>query len=225
LSIGIFIFIFINNYTLEFLKSLNGMKPQFAIVAFAIILSSCAGSYKRINPPGITYLSKSVDKSVTLEYQYNVLPSKYAKNEVESDIKLLAIKITNNSGHDIILGKDARLYFTDTSRVQLVDKKYAFTHLKQQSGFYLLYLAITTIVLNIGTGSEGSNSFIPIGYVVGPGLAVGNFAVASSVNGRFKKELNKYYIDLGTKIKKDSTVYGLVGINTWKYEALSLKVD
>ena len=200
------------------------MKPQILLLAFTLLLGSCASSYKAINPAGLTYLSKSTDKSVTLEYQYGILPGKYAKNEVENDFKLIAIKITNNSGHDVVLDKDIRLYFGDTTKVLLTDKKLIYNRLKQQSNFYLLYLALTTVALNLDKG-DGTNYFVPIGYVVGPGLAVGNFLVATTVNHRFKNGLNKYYIPPGTIIKNNATLYGLIGIKTWKYEALTLKVD
>ena len=88
------------------------MKPQKLLVLLSIFLSSgCASSYQMINPPGLTYLSNSSDKSVSLDYKYNLLPKKYAKKEVKNNIRLVAVKITNNSGRDLVFAKDIKLTY------------------------------------------------------------------------------------------------------------------
>lgn len=199
------------------------MKPKILLLAIVLFLESCAASYQLINPPGLNYLSNNSDKSVNFEYKYSLLPRKYAKKEEGNDIKLVAIKITNSSGHDLVFGRDAKLTFGNGNEAVLIDKGEVYNKLKQQSGFYLLYLLLTPMTLNVNS-SNGTSSSTPIGYGVGPGLAGLNMIVASTANSNFKEELDKYEV-IGTTIKNNTTIYGLVGIKTTNYEALKIKVN
>lgn len=200
------------------------MKPQIIILVFALSLCGCASSYKQINPPALNYLSKSTDKSVNFEYQNNLYSGREAKYELENDIKLVAIKITNNSGKDIVIGKNVNLFYADTSKVSMIDKYDVYSILRQQSNFYILYLALTTVILNVDKG-DNNNTLAPIAYVIGPGLAASNFFVSRAINRGFKRELNKYYVFTGDTIKSSTVKYGLVGIKNWKYQDLVIKVD
>jgi hypothetical protein len=200
------------------------MKSQNLLVLLCIFfLGSCASGYQMINPPTLNYLSTSTDKSVTLDYKYNLLPKKYAKKETRNNIKLIAVKITNNSGGDLVFGKDIKLTYGNGSEVVLMENEQVFKVLKQQTATYLLYLLLTPITLNTSSNGQQTSS-VPIGYVVGPGLAGANIIIAGSANGTFKEELLKYNIT-GTTIKNGSTVYGLVGINSPNFEGIKVKVQ
>jgi len=77
--------------------------------------------------------------------------------------------------------------------------------IKQKVPFYLFYLLLTPTQLTVNEDS------FPIGYVLGPGLAAGNMAVASTANSRLKKELTDFDL-FGKTIKPGQTLYGLIGI-------------
>ncbi|HEY4327958.1 MAG TPA: hypothetical protein VGN20_28500 [Mucilaginibacter sp.] len=200
------------------------MKLQKIIPTLSVIfvLSSCAAGYKTINPNSLNYQSTSMDKGVTVDYKYGLLSSRYAKKETNNKIRLVAIKVTNNSGKDLIFGKNIKLTFTNNNEIALMDENQTYSELKQGWAGYLFYLLLTPATLNVN--SNGTQSSTPIGYVLGPGLAAGNIIAASSANNNFKDELTKYDIS-GSVIKNGDSVYGLVGFKSDTFDAIKVRVD
>lgn len=176
-----------------------------------------------IKPATLTYLSNSSDKSVSLDYKYNLLPKKYAKKETKNNIKLLAVKITNNSGRDLVFAKDIKLTYGNGNEVILMGNEQVFKTLKQQTALYLLYLLLTPATFNTTSNGQQTSS-IPIGYGLGPGLTAINMITAGTANKNFKEELLQYNI-IGITIKNGATVYGLVGINSANFESIKIKVQ
>lgn len=200
------------------------MKSQRLLLLLIIFfLGSCASGYQMINPPALNYLSNSTDKSVTLDYKYNLLPKKYAKKETKNNIRLVAVKITNNSGRDLIFAKDIKLTYGNGSEVVLIENEQVFKTLKQQTATYLLYLLLTPVSFNTTSNGQQTSS-VPIGYGLGPGLTAINMITAGTANQKFKEELLNYNIN-GTTIKNGTTVYGLVGINSANFEGIKIKVE
>lgn len=200
------------------------MKLQtIGVLLCVFFLSSCASSYHLINPPSINYLSNSNDKSVILDYKYSLLPKKYAKKETKNNIKLIAVKLTNNSDRDLIFGKDIKLVYGNGSDVILIENERVYTALKQQSTYYLFYMLLTPAKFSSSSNGQQTSSF-PIGYAIGPGLTAINMIVAGTANSAFKKELVNYNI-IGTVVKKGATVYGLVGINSTNFENIKVKIE
>ena len=200
------------------------MRPTaILLLASIFFLSSCAANYQIINPPALKYLSSSTDKSVAMDYKYNLLVKKYAKKETKFNIKVVAVKLTNNSGRDLVFGKDIKLTYENGTEMALVENQKVFNTLKQQAGLYLLYLLLTPAKLTVSSNGMQTSS-TPVGYVLGPGLAGANLLIASSANDKFKEELLKYNIN-GTTIKNGATVYGLVGINSGDFESIKVKVE
>lgn len=200
---------------------------KIPILLFTIsTLTSCASRYKTIEPKAITYLSSHEKNSIKLEYKYDLLNKKYKKKELKKGIKFVAIKITNNSGKDVMFGKDIFLTYESGLLVNVMDKEQVYSILKQQPASYLWYLLLTPINLYTSSSNgmeEDSNTF-PIGLILGPGIAGGNMIAASSANNKFKAEISDYNINESI-IKKGETKYGLIGIKTDSYEALKIKVE
>lgn len=195
------------------------------VLFVAINIISCASGYKTINPNHLNYKSSSIDKGVTLEYKYDLLNKKYRKKEVKNDVRLLAIKLTNNSNTNLTFGKDVKLVYENGSEVITLETERVFKILKQKPASYLWYLLLTPLQFT-KTETNGFNtktSSTPIGLAIGPGIAGGNMIVAGSANKKFKNDLFSYDID-GMEIKKGETVVGLVGIRTANYEAIKVKV-
>lgn len=167
-------------------------------------------------------MSGSSDKSVNVDYKYNLLTGRYAKRETNSNVKLVAVKVTNNSGRDLHFGKDIKLVYNNGADVVMLDNAKLFDATKQHPAIYLLYLLLTPSKLTTSSGNGASNS-VPIGYAIGPGIAGGNIIAASSANSKYKEELLKYDI-AGTVVKNGETVYGLVGISTNSFEGIKVKV-
>ena len=193
-----------------------------------ISLLSCASGYKTIAPKSINYISKSEANDVVLEYKYNLLSKKYAKKEDKKGVKLVAVKIANNTDRDLILGRYINLIFENGNAVNVLENDRAFTNLKQSPTSYLWYLLLTPV--NFYTyktnsrGVEETTSSTPVGLILGPGLAGGNMIAAGSANKNFKNELSKFNI-YGQTIKKGEVKFGLIGIMSNSYESLKLKVE
>jgi hypothetical protein len=186
-------------------------------------LTNCASGYKMIEPKSINYVSTNETDNVKLEYKYDLLDKKYAKKELKKGVKLVAIKITNNSEKDLMFGRDAKLTYENGTEIFVMENEKVFTSLKQSAASYLWYLLLTP--LNLYTAENGQQtSSTPIGLIVGPGLAGGNMIAASSANKKFKTEMLEYNIN-GTLIKKGETKYGLIGIKADSFDSLKLKVE
>ena len=191
-----------------------------------LFLNSCASGYKTINPTSLNYLSKNVTSNITLEYKYDLLNKKYKKKESKNDIKLVSLKITNNSENDIVFGKDIRLAYENGNEALILENERVFKTIKQSPTSHLFYLLLSSLrfykTSTLPNGQIVTEDGFPIGLIIGPGLAGGNMIAASSANSNFKKELEANNI-IGKTIKKGETVFGLVGIQSTSYEALKLK--
>jgi len=181
-----------------------------------------------IEPKSINYISSNESDGVKLEYKYDLLDKKYEKKELKKGVKLVAVKITNNSAQDLMFGQDAKLTYENGTEVYVMENEKAFKTLKQSPASYLWYLLLTPV--NFYTTETNSNGFqqetssTPIGLVLGPGLAGGNMIAAGSANKKFKEEMLEYNVN-GTIIKNGETKYGLIGIKTDSFDALKLKIE
>jgi hypothetical protein len=203
-----------------------------SLLVFAILLNSCASGYKKINPKTLNYISKTVENNVTLEYKYELLEKKYKKKETKNGIKLIAIKITNNTEKDLSFGKDFKLTYENNNELNLIETEMLFKTIKQSPASHLWYLLLTPVKFYSGTTTtqngnttetKPANSF-PIGLILGPGIAGGNMLVAGSANKKFKNELMEFNI-LGKKIKKGETSYGLIGVSSYNYDSIKVKLN
>ncbi len=201
---------------------------KIALLSICITaLTSCASGYKMINPESINYISNNTLNDVTLEYKYDLLDKKYAKKELKKGIKLLAVKITNNSDRDLTFGKDIKLTYENGNEIFVIENEKVFKTLKQSPASYLWYLLLSPVNLYTSKSTNGTQedtSSIPIGLILGPGLAGGNMIAAGSANKKFNTEMLKYNIN-GTIINKGKTVYGLIGIRTNSFDAIKLKLE
>ncbi|WP_438962751.1 hypothetical protein [Nonlabens sp.] len=202
---------------------------KITLLSIAIAtLTSCASGYRMIEPTSINYLSTNETDNVVLQYKYDLLDKKYAKKELKKGVKLIAVKIANNSEKDIIFGKDAKLTYENGTEVYVLENQKAFKTLKQSPASYLWYLLLSPANLyttkTSSNGIQQETSSTPVGLVLGPGLAGGNMIAAGSANKRFEEELLKYNVN-GSIIKKGETKYGLIAIETDSFEALELKIE
>ena len=199
---------------------------KIALLLLVVAFSSCASTYTSINPNSLNYVSKSTDKGVALEYKYELLSKKYNKKEVAKGIRLVAVKLTNNSTKDLVFGKDLKLTYDNDNVLYVMENEKVFSSLKQNIATYLFYLLLTPLqfIKTEGNGFQQKTSTTPIGLVIGPGLTAGNMITASSANKKFKKNLLEYNLN-GKTIKRGATVSGLIGIRSDDYNAIKVKVD
>jgi hypothetical protein len=198
------------------------IKITFLFIVIAS-LTSCASGYKMIEPKTINYVSTNETDNVKLEYKYDLLDKKYAKKEIKKEVRLVAVKITNNSDKDIMFGGNTKLTYENGTEISVLENDKVFKTLKQSPASYLFYLLLTP--LNFTTSSSsGNSSSTPIGLIVGPGLTGGNMIAAISANKKFKTQMLEYNIN-GSIIKKGETKYGLIGIKSDSFDSLKLKIE
>ncbi|RTY81593.1 hypothetical protein EKL99_12440 [Flavobacterium sp. ZB4P23] len=198
------------------------------LLLIVILLNSCASGYKPIQPASLNYISNNTLHGVTLEYKYDLLNKKYAKKETKKGLRLVAVKVKNNTEKDLVFGKDIKLNFESGNELYLLENEKTFKSLKQSPASYLFYLLLSPIqFFTTKTNSNGmteQTSSTPIGLIIGPGLALGNMIVASNANKKFKTELNDYSIN-GKIIKKGETVFGLITFQSDNYGAIKVRVE
>jgi hypothetical protein len=202
------------------------------LLIFAMLLNGCASGYKKINPETINYASKSIESNILLEYKYDLLEKKYKKKETKNSVKLIAVKITNNTEKEIVLGRDFKLSYENGNEVSLIETEKLFKTIKQSPASYLWYLLLSPLQFYSGTTTTSNGYYtetkpantFPIGLIIGPGLAGGNMIAASTANKNFKNELMQFDLN-GKIIKKGETVYGLIGSNSNSYDSIKIKVQ
>ena len=191
-----------------------------------LFLNSCASGYKKIQPKTINFASRCENNSIVLEYKYDLLEKKYKKKELNNGLKVIAVKVTNNTSNDLVFGKDIRLTYENGNELNLLETNVVYNTIKQSPASYLWYLLLTPMQFQTTTtnsfGQQTSSSSTPIGLVIGPGLAGGNMIAASSANKNFQNDLTKNDI-IGKIIKKGETVYGIVGIRSDNYDTIKVK--
>ncbi len=200
------------------------------LLVFVLLLNSCASRYRKINPQTINYLSKNADGNILLEYKYDLLEKKYKKNETKNNIKLVAVKITNNTEKEVVLGRDFKLVYENGKEINLIETEKLFKTIKQSPASYLWYLLLSPIKFELKTTTSNNNGnpetdsqfSFPIGVILGPVLTFGNMIVAGNSNKNFKKELLDFDL-YGKSIKIGETIYGLIGINSNGFDKIIIK--
>lgn len=200
------------------------MKNLVALWVTGLCLSGCATSYNMIMPPMLSYPDKTVSDSVSFYYRYNVLEEsdnrKYARREQKSGVKILSVKVVNNSAKTISFKNNLQLF--DGSRLVLPkDNTLVYYDVKQSVPSYLVYLILLPmhkITVNFG----GPANVFPFGYVVAPLFATTNMIKAAHANNLFRFEMVKFNI-INQDIPPGETVYGLICIESEDEIPLTLK--
>jgi hypothetical protein len=205
----------------------NTITKIFAI-AIVFILSGCAASYKPIYPVSLNYDSHQSEDGVELSYKYDVLRQngnkKYAKKEDKKGVKLVALKITNNTQSVVNIGKNLTLY-SGNNQIRPMEPMVIKESIKQIVPGYLPYLLLTFVNLTTTKEQNGmiEQNVIPIGLVLGPGITVGNMLIAGDANTKLLDELRLYNL-IGRDIKPGETVYGIIGVRDIGYSPITVEV-
>ena len=208
------------------------MNAKFRFVCLFFVLPffmSCASSYKSISPETLEYHNHSTNDKIDFAYHYDVLTEsrnkKYAKHELKNALSLVAVKITNHTGHDINPMTDA-VFYIDNNPAYFVDQRTTVKKIKQGVPIYLLYLlfspaTITTSSSNSYDGTQNSNSF-PVGLIIGPALTATNMIVAGTANKSFKEEIELY--TPYRQVHDGETIYALVAFSDIGKDEITLRL-
>ena len=189
------------------------------VCSLVILCASCASTYEVIDPKRVNYENTTIKDSIEFSYRYDVLSyrgnRKYAKKEVPQGVKIVAVKIVNNTPNSFLCGDDY-VIFSNGKKMRLLAPDEAFKKLRQIAPGHLLYMLLTPMQFYSG------NTTLPIGLVLGPVITLGNIATALTANDKFKIELETMYI-YGRVVKPGEEVYGVICIATSGYGPLSME--
>lgn len=189
-----------------------------------IILSGCASTYKPINPSTLNYNAHDLQDGIALSYKYDVLRErgnrKYAKKEAKKGVKLIAVKITNNTDSVINVGRDIAFY-SGKNQLFLMEPMVVQESIKQNVLAYLPYALLTFVNLSVTNGS--STEFYPIGLALGPAATISNMVIAGTANKKLLDELYDYNI-LSRDIQKGESVYGIIGVRDIGFSPISVRM-
>src|ERR1700690_2831087 len=132
-------------------------KFRFVCLFFVVpFFMSCASSYKPISPETLEYHNHSTNDKIDFAYHYDVLTEsrnkKYAKHELKNNLNLVAVKITNHTGHDINPMTDA-VFYIDNEPAYFVDQRIVERQIKQGVPIYLLYLLFSPMTFTTSSTS------------------------------------------------------------------------
>jgi len=182
------------------------------ILMYSIFLVGCAAIYKPINPPSLNYISHDLQDGIGFSYKYDVLLEKgnrkYANKEYKKGMKLVAVKMTNNTDSILNVGRDL-VFYAGQKELNLLEPIAIKNSIKQIVPGYLTYLLLSFTYINVSSGNTSKT--YPIGLVLGPVVTFGNVAVAASANNKMFNELQEYNV-LSRDIQKGETIYGIIGI-------------
>jgi hypothetical protein len=221
-----------NNCKLETLKLLmrKHLKTFISITIVSLFFTSCASVYHSINPTTLDFQSKSGDSSFRVEYQTNLLTGKYAKREIKSDVYLIAVKVTNNSGREIILRNNLKILSGEKEVTSMALSSF-YDATQQNPEKSLMFLFITPLnaysfsqTTDAGQVTSQKIKFFPIGIILGPVLSLVNRAEAKAANKKFKNELDKNDI-LERVIPAGHIDYGLIAIRDVSSSDLIFKIN
>ena len=195
-------------------------KTIACLLTACYLFASCAMSYRPINPPTLRYPQGDSDN---FAYKYDVLSQtgnrKLAKKETKTQIRIVAVRIYNNTTQTLKYGANYNIYSGDRVADILAPQE-ATANVKEIAPLYFLYLLLTPTTLTDNSGT--SSNHYPIGVVLGPGISLLNFGIASGANSHFRKELEEYNI-VGKEIKPGETAYGLIAIQSPDFAPLTIK--
>jgi len=196
-----------------------------AVISLFIVLTGCAATYKPINPKSLNYLGSNSQEGISFSYKYDVLRergnNRYAKKENKKGIKLVAVRLTNNTDTTISIAKHVS-FFAGGNQIFPLEPVAIKHTIKQIVPSYLPYLLLTFLNFYVATGN--SVEVYPIGLVLGPGITIGNMATSATANARLFQELNRYNL-LHQDIKKGETLYGIIGFARTGYDPIEVKIN
>jgi len=109
-------------------------------------------SYKEIRPTEIYFSATSSNDGIDLAYKYDVLEErgnhKYPKKEERKGIRLVAVKLTNNSDTTINVARDLAFYGGE-NQIFPLEPKTIKNALQQQPILYILYMVFTPLKLEV----------------------------------------------------------------------------
>jgi hypothetical protein len=112
----------------------------FTYFLASLLLFGCAASYRPIEPETLVFSTTQNDSDVKFGYRYEVLSfkgnKKSAKKERKKNVRVVALKIENNTNKTLKLGESLSLFSGDNN-IYPMDPEIVFKQLRQTVPVYL----------------------------------------------------------------------------------------
>jgi hypothetical protein len=186
-----------------------------SILSLSLLLTNCASFYHAVHPDKISYPpTVNITDKLDLTYRYDVLKDagnkKFVNSERKRNLKIVAVKLTNNSDTTINISKDVSFY-CGGSKIALLSPIETKSKIQQSWPAYGLYLI-------------GCISLAPLDILIFGGIGAGNMIVAADANKKLLTELTKYDIT-NKELKKGESVIGLIGFEALHADPLTVKLN
>lgn len=202
------------------------LKQRGLLFLCIIFLCSCATKYRPVNLSGINFGTKSEKSDVEIYYRYDIMATaknpRQANKELRKDMKIAALKITNNTPAEIVIGENAKFY-ADGKELNILPTNILNRHMKQGVVPYIGYLLLSPLKFSYDIDNGARTVQIFGGAVIGTALMAGNIYVAAKANKALKKDLEKNSL-YKKNILPGETVYGLIALQKTGYVPLQLKL-
>lgn len=182
---------------------------------FITIITSCASSFKTLNPENQEFSHKVETKELIVEYNPKLLEhsknTRFQKKIDRKKVSFIVGKFTNKSSDTLNLADDVIFNIENKS----VNESYSKLKQKPWTYFLALISAGFTISSEGSSGSLGVNPFALI-------YSIPNSIVATIANKKMKKELNKYNLK-NINVPPNESKYGLISYDTKDTDNLKIE--
>jgi hypothetical protein len=189
---------------------------KYAVLVIGMLIRGCASKYYPIAPKEDEMEININDTGLYFDTIQNVLQNspnrKYKRIARKKSLHFAGIKILNNTGRKLNIGKDI-IFTSNNTRVNIINKEKLIRELKRERVSFLTYLLLSPIAIQTSpdAGTNGQNSFpIPVGFFVGGLLTTHNFIKADKANADLENEINQTYLK-GRVLYPSQTATGLIG--------------
>jgi len=186
---------------------------QISLLFVLFLFLGCAGFYHNINTKYINFPQSSNDEKVAISYRYDVLRTagnkKMANKELKKNMKVVAVKITNNT-ESIINVEESFEFYSANNPIVLMSPLQIKEEIKQSSASYAFYFL-------------GCITLAPLDIAVFGGIGLGNIIVASTANKNLFTELTENDIRTAN-IKPHESVVGLIGFRSSYLDPITIKL-
>lgn len=196
-----------------------------ALLVIAIIsFNGCAMYYRPISPDKVNYNILENHDGIELSYRYDLLRErgnkKMAKKELANGIKIIAVRLTNNTDTIVTVGKNIAFY-SGLNEIIPMEPLVVKNKVRQSVIGYLPYFLGAFGNSNVTYNGRVVSTF-QFGLLLWPGIAIGNMFVAYGANSNLLKELRAYDI-VDKDIKPGETIYGIIGVRDDSFVPLTIR--
>ena len=176
-----------------------------------------------VRPDRINYQNLQNADSVSFSYHYDILRQannkRYYKKEIKRNIRLVAIRIINES--DSITDLNRYEFYAGKNKAALLPVTSVYKKLKQKWWPFLFYSLLTINSMETHCIGGRCRTRSKIVFPIGVFIAAGNIIYASISNQHFKKELS-YFEYKPKSLQPGEHYYALIGIQEDNYEPITL---